>query len=154
MSSNINYNELEKEVNDRDDIILKTRKMLEFLEERGLKKYFELKEYNNSNILYLPYELDGIDCLLIYELYSHNVNIAKLMFNYEIKNKSEILKLLNLLNSNDMHTKYVIRDGVIEASVKYSAFSEDFNPEMLYEYMRICINSLRENINYILSFNY
>lgn len=152
MSSNINYNELEKEVN--DDIVLKTKKMLQFLEEEGFKEYFKLEEYKNSNILCAPYELNEVDCLLIFELFSYNINIAKVIFKNKIKNKSEMLKLLNILNNNDMHTKYTVIDGIIVASVKYSAFSEDFNPAMLHEYMKICINSLRENINYILSCDY
>lgn len=153
MSSNINYNELEKGLKDKSEIILKTKKMLDFLEEEGVEIHFKLEEYKTSNIVYTSYEMDDVDCLLIYELRSNNINIAKVIFKYEIKNKSEILQLLNLLNSNDMYNKYVMIDKFIETSVKYSAFAEDFNPAMLHEYMKICINSLRQNINYILNFD-
>ena len=85
----------------------------------------------------------------MYEIYPE-MNIAKVIYPRIVRDKLNVLKVLNKLNCSDMNVKYVLNEnGMVEISTRYRSKYKDFNAGMLYMIMDICINEAKKNIKYI-----
>lgn len=85
----------------------------------------------------------------MYEI-NPEMNIAKVIYPRIVRDKLNVLKVLNKLNCSDMNVKYVLNEnGMVEISTRYRSKYKDFNAGMLYMIMNICINEANKNIKYI-----
>lgn len=143
------YKNLERKLDNQKEIVLKKSRMRDFFETENLIQYIEEREYEDRTILYLYLEIEGEESLIMYEI-NPEMNIAKVIYPRIVRDKLNVLKVLNKLNCSDMNVKYVLNEnGMVEISTRYRSKYKDFNAGMLYMIMNICINEANKNIKYI-----
>lgn len=143
------YKNLERKLDNQKEIVLKKSRMRDFFETENLIQYIEEREYEDRTILYLYLEIEGEESLIMYEIYPE-MNIAKVIYPRIVRDKLNVLKVLNKLNCSDMNVKYALNEnGMVEISTRYRSKYKDFNAGMLYMIMDICINEANKNIKYI-----